>query len=172
MKAGMGWPIGITAILAATVTANLVMMRVANNDPAFSVEPDYYRKAVFYDSTMAQTHRNLDLGWGVQAFADSIVAGQPTRLRVVLRDVQALPVLGAHVHATVLFNARANDLTTATLTDEGAGVYMATVPINAPGEWEVRVNATRDTAHFTASTRITAVRAGARAGVRATRTGR
>ena len=157
MKAGMGWPIGITVILGATVAANLVMMRIANNDPSFSVEPDYYKKAVFYDSTMAQAHRNLDLGWGVQAFADSIVAGQPTRLRVVLRDEQALPLLGATVQATVLFNARANDLTTATLTDEGAGVYTASVPINTPGEWEVRVNATRDTSHFTSSTRITAV---------------
>ena len=157
MKAGMGWPIGITVILGATVAANLVMMRIANNDPSFSVEPDYYKKAVFYDSTMAQARRNLDLGWGVQAFVDSIVAGQPTRLRVVLRDEQALPLLGATVQATVLFNARANDLTTATLTDEGAGVYTATMPINAPGEWEVRVNVTRDTSHFTSSTRITAV---------------
>ena len=159
MKPGMGWPIGITAILGATVVANLVMMRVANNDPSFSVEPDYYKKAVFYDSTMAQTRRNLDLGWGVQTFADSIVPGKPTRLRVVLRDEKALPLLGARVEATVLFNARANDLTTATLTDEGAGVYAATLPINTPGEWEIRVNATRDTSHFTASRRMTAVRA-------------
>lgn len=159
MKAGMGWPIGITAILGATVAANLVMMRVANDDPAFSVEPDYYRKAVFYDSTMAQTRRSRDLGWTVQTIADSIVPGQPTRLRVVLHDETAQPVLGAHVAATVLFNARANDLTTATLRDEGAGVYTASLPINTPGEWEVRVNATRDTSHFMSSTRVTAVRA-------------
>lgn len=158
MKAGMGWPIGIIAILGASVAANMVMMRIANNDPSFAVEPDYYRKAVFYDSTMAQTHRNLDLGWDVQTSADSIVQGKPTRLRVVLRDERARPVLGAVVQATVLFNARANDLTTATLTDEGTGVYSATLPINAPGVWEVRVNATRDTSHFTSSTRLTAVR--------------
>lgn len=162
MKPGMGWPIGITAILGVTVAANLVMMRIANNDPSFSVEPDYYKKAVFYDSTMAQSHRNLDLGWGVETLADSIVPGRPTRLRVVLRDETARPVLGAAVQATVLFNARANDLTTATLTDEGAGVYSGSVPINTPGEWEVRVNATRDTSHFTSSTRITAVRAAGR----------
>ena len=157
MKPGMGWPIGIIAILAASVTANIVMMRIASDDPSFAVEPDYYRKAVLYDSTLAQTHRNLDLGWSVQAFADSIVRGQPTRLRVVLRDERAQPLLGAVVDATVLFNARANDLATATLADEGAGVYSATFPINTPGEWEVRVNATRDTSHFTSSTRLTAV---------------
>ena len=159
MKAGLGWPIGIVAILGASVAANLVMMRIANNDPSFAVEPDYYRKAVLYDSTMAQIQRNVDLGWAVQAFADSIVRGQPTRLRVVLRDERAQPVLGAAVNATVLFNARANDLSTATLTDDGAGVYSAALPINTPGEWEIRVNVTRDTSHFTSSTRISAVRA-------------
>ena len=159
MKPGMGWPIGIIAILAASMAANILMMRIANDDPSFAVEPDYYRKAVLYDSTLAQTHRNLDLGWGVQAFADSIVRGRPTRLRVVLRNERAQPLLGAVVDATVLFNARANDLVTATLTDDGAGVYSATFPINTPGEWEVRVNVTRDTSHFTSSTRLTAVRA-------------
>jgi nitrogen fixation protein FixH len=159
MKAGMAWPIGITVILGATVAANLVMMRIANNDPSFAVEPDYYKKAVFYDSTMAQSHRNVDLGWTVQAFADSLVAGQPTRLRIVLSDAQSLPVVGAVVETTVLFNARANDVTTATMANEGAGVYSAPMPINAPGEWEVRVNARRDTSHFTATTRLTAVRA-------------
>ena len=159
MKRGMGWPIGVIVILAASMAANILMMRIANDDPSFAVEPDYYRKAVLYDSTLAQTHRNLDLGWGVQAFADSIARGRPTRLRVVLRDERAQPLLGAVVDATVLFNARANDLVTATLTDDGAGVYSATFPINTPGEWEVRVNVTRDTSHFTSSTRLTAVRA-------------
>ena len=159
MKPGMGWPIGVIVILAASMAANILMMRIANDDPSFAVEPDYYRKAVLYDSTLAQTHRNLDLGWGVQAFADSIARGRPTRLRVVLRDERAQPLLGAVVDATVLFNARANDLVTATLTDDGAGVYSATFPINTPGEWEVRVNVTRDTSHFTSSTRLTAVRA-------------
>ncbi len=159
MKPGMGWPIGVATILGVTVAANLVMMRIANNDPSFSVEPNYYQKAVLFDSTMAQTHRNNDLGWSVQALADSIVPTKPTRLRVLLRDEQAQPLLGATVEAAVLFNARANEVTRAALTDEGAGVYTATLPIQTPGEWEVRVSAKRDTAHFTSSTRITAVRA-------------
>ncbi len=159
MKPGIGWPIGVTAILTATVVANLVVMRIANNDPSFSVEPDYYRKAVFFDSTMAQAQRNLDLGWHAESFVDSIVPGLPTRLRVVMRDPGGRPLLGVAVQATVLFNARANERTTAVLRDEGAGVYSATLPINVPGQWDVRVNAKRDTSHFESTARITAVRA-------------
>ena len=30
-------------------------MRIANDDPSFAIEPDYYRKAVTWDSTLAQT---------------------------------------------------------------------------------------------------------------------
>ncbi len=159
MKPGIGWPIGVTAILTATVVANLVVMRIANNDPSFSVEPDYYKKAVFFDSTMAQAQRNLDLGWHAESFVDSIVSGQPTRLRVVMRDQAGRPLPGAVVQATVLFNARANERTMAVLRDEGAGVYSAALPINVPGEWEIRVNATRDTSRFESTARVTAVHA-------------
>ena len=45
MKPGAGWPIGIAIVLAATVVGNLVMMRVAGDDPSMAIEPDYYRKA-------------------------------------------------------------------------------------------------------------------------------
>jgi nitrogen fixation protein FixH len=159
MKPGIGWPIGITMILATTVVANLVVMRIANNDPSFSVEPDYYKKAVFFDSTMVQAQRNVDLGWTAESSVDAIVPGMPTRLRVQLRDREARPLLGVVVTATVLFNARANERTTVTLRDEGGGVYAAAMPINVPGVWEVRVDARRDSAHLSTSARIVAVRA-------------
>jgi len=72
------------------------------------------------------------------------------------------------------FNARANDTLTATLQEDAEGVYSAMLPITTPGEWELRVDAQRadaqrtlpsdvgqDTARFTASTRVTVVRASA-----------
>ena len=67
MKPGMGWPIGVTVILGATIAVNLWVMKIANSDPSFAIEPDYYRKAVHYDSTMAQQRLNASLGWGVEA---------------------------------------------------------------------------------------------------------
>ena len=50
----MGWPIGVATILASTVVANIIVMQIANDDPSFAVEPDYYRKAVNFDATMAE----------------------------------------------------------------------------------------------------------------------
>ena len=54
-------------VLALTVAGNLWVMRIANADPSFSVEPDYYRKAVDWDSTMAQRARNEALGWQLRS---------------------------------------------------------------------------------------------------------
>ncbi len=158
MKQGMGWPIGVATILALTVAANIVVMRIANDDPSFSVEPDYYRKAVQFDSTMAQERKNLALGWGFDAAIDSIGDGKQTRLSVRLRDASSAPLPGARVAVMARFNARANDTLTAVLEEKPPGTYVTTLPIAHPGEWEVRVDATQGSQRFSTSSRVTAVR--------------
>lgn len=157
MKPGMGWPLGITIILGATIAANIVVMRIANDDPAFAVEPDYYRKAVQYDSTMAQQRANISLGWGIVTALDPIGDGTHTRLAVQLLDASRSPLPGARVAVMARFNARANDTLTAVLDEEAPGRYVTTLPIARPGEWEVRVDASHGSQHFSASTRVTAV---------------
>jgi nitrogen fixation protein FixH len=157
MKSGLGWPIGVATILAATVAANVVVMRIASDDPSFAVEPDYYRKAVHFDSTMAQERQNLSLGWGFDAAIDSIGDGRRTRLAVRLRDASASPLPGARVAVMARFNARANDTLTAILREEQPGTYVTTLPIAHPGEWEVRVDATHGSQRFSSRTRVTAV---------------
>lgn len=169
MKAGMAWPIGITAILATTIAANIWVMRVANDDPAFAIEPDYYRKAVQFDSTMADERRARALGWGVSVSLDSVDARGQATLTVVMQDATAAPLAGAQVSAVARFNARANDSVTVTLREAAAGAYRTTLPIAHAGEWEVRVDARRDGARFSHQARVTAARAntaGVRPGVR------
>ena len=41
MKRGIGWPIAVTAILGATVAANIWVAVIANDDPSFAVEHDF-----------------------------------------------------------------------------------------------------------------------------------
>jgi hypothetical protein len=57
------------------------------------------------------------------------------------------------------FNARANDTLTAVLEEQTPGTYAATLPIAHPGEWEVRIDAIQGSQRFSASSRVTAVRA-------------
>lgn len=158
MKPGIGWPIGIACILGATIVGNLVVMRIAGNDPAFSVEPDYYRKAVHYDSTMAQQRRNLSLGWQVRSTLSPITASDSAELQVVLTNANAEPLRGAQVAIMARFNARANDTLTAKLREEAPGRYHTTLPVRHAGEWEVRVDARMGDAHWQDAQRVQAVR--------------
>src|SRR5688500_20140504 len=63
MKRGLCWPIAVTGILATTVAANIWVMMIASDDPSFAIEEDYYRKALAWDTTLAQAARNAALGW-------------------------------------------------------------------------------------------------------------
>lgn len=159
MKPGMAWPLGVAVILGATVAANIWVMTLANSDPSFSVESDYYKKAVNYDSTMAQERANLSLGWAVVTQFAPINDGRHTLLTVTLRDAAAAPLSGAHIAIMARFNARANDTLTAVLHESAPGSYTDALPIAHAGEWEVRVDATRNGARYSSSTRVTAVRA-------------
>src|SRR4051812_3654125 len=95
MKPEHRWPIGITVILLGFAAANLAMMRVARNDPAFAVEPDYYRKAVGFDSTMAQERQTLALGWVASSRIERV--DRISTVAVILRDSLGEPVRGAAV---------------------------------------------------------------------------
>ncbi len=153
MKPGMGWPIGVVVILSATVAANIVVMRIANNDAAFAIEPDYYKKAVAFDSTMALTQRSNALGWSARsAIVASDSVGRPM-LTVSLLDAQQQPLQGATVQVTALANARANDILSATLQETAPGQYQARLSALFAGLWEVRIDAVRGGEHFVTSTR-------------------
>ncbi|MCC6243618.1 MAG: FixH family protein [Gemmatimonadaceae bacterium] len=153
MKAGMGWPIGIAVVLGATVVANIVVMNIANGDAAFAIEPDYYKKAVAFDSTMATEQRSIALGWSaVSTLIAGDSVGRPV-LTVTILDAQRQPVSGATVNVAAMANARANNILTARLVEAAPGIYRHTLPAQFAGQWEVRVDAVRGNEHFVSSTR-------------------
>ncbi|CAN5138016.1 FixH family protein [soil metagenome] len=156
MKPGAAWPIGIVAILAVFVGGNLFMMRIANDDPSMAIEPDYYRKAVGFDSTMAEERRSAALGWSAQTKIAGSDSAPGATVRVWLRDAAHQPVEGAKVTIVARFNARANDTIVDTLTERATGEYAAPLRVSHAGEWEVLVTAERGTSRFTASTRTDA----------------
>ncbi len=164
MKPGAGWPIGIAIVLAATVVGNLVMMRVAGDDPSMAIEPDYYRKAVGFDSTMAAERRSNALGWHAISTLDSVVVGTPTMVRVQLSDSTGAMIGDATVKIVALFNARANEVQALTLERMPNGTYRGSLAVHYPGEWEVRVTAMRGDAQFVSTSRVIAVGASARTG--------
>lgn len=160
MKRGTLWPIGIGAILTITVAANFAVYYVANDDPSLAIERDYYRKAVNWDSTLAQERVNHTLGWRLTPSLGAFTPARGADLRVKLTDSTGAPIVGATVRVSAFFNARANHLLDTTLAPASGG-YEGRLPVNHTGLWELRFEVTRGAARFTSTSRIEAAAAGA-----------
>lgn len=151
MKRGLGWPIAISSVLAITVAANVLLLRIATEPNADATESDYYRKAVAWDSTAAAERASTATGWTCDAgFARQ---GKTLELRVHLADASGAPIEGAVVHVTAIHNLAAATPSELTGAARAGGEYAATFPAPRAGLWELRVTATRGSEHFRADLR-------------------
>ncbi len=146
------WPTAIVAVLVAQMSFGVWMARVARDDPHFAIEPDYYARAVNWDSTMAQSRRDKALGW-IASAGMSRGTGRAAFLRVTLTDSAGIAVTAVDsVTAEALAVAHAGLIDKLTLARDG-DAYRVTVSIAAPGLWEVQVRAYRGGDLFTAKLR-------------------
>ena len=156
MKRGAWWPIGITTVLSTTVAANLWVMRIANDDPSFAIEPDYYRKAVTWDSTLAQARQDSILAWRLTPRLQVVAATGKARITATLTDSSGTPIAGAIVKVTALPVVRSTEVHEATLAPAGAGQYAAELDAQRPGRWELRFDVQAGSTRFTEVARVDA----------------
>lgn len=152
MKKGMQWPIGVAAVLVLTVAANIYVMVRANDDPSVAIAPDYYQRAVRFDADQALRQRSARLGWRVSLEAARSSATEAT-VTAVLVDSAGAPIRGAIVRIAAHAVARSNDVFTATATAAG-DQYLAVLPVNRGGLWELNVEAVRGSERFVATQRL------------------
>jgi nitrogen fixation protein FixH len=155
---GWYWPWLLAAGLLGVVAVNVVMFFVASSDGEGAVvEPDYYRKAVEWDSTLALRAASARLGWTAtaslvrQAAAPSGPEGASAgRIAVRLVDDAGAAVAGAQATAVLIHNADAGHPQQVLLHETLPGSYTAETTLAHLGLWEVRVDAHRAAAHFAA----------------------
>jgi len=160
MKRGHLWPLAVVAILGITVAVNIWVAVVAGSDPSFAIEPDYYHKAVNWDSTLAQSRENERLGWRIRTRLTAFDPRHGARLDVALVDSAGAPITDAVVHVAALYNARADQVFQTTLAPTNDRAYAATLPVAHAGQWELRFEVVRGGRRFTSSSRVEAVLAG------------
>jgi nitrogen fixation protein FixH len=143
-RRGWGWPFGLTLALLASAGLNIAFALVATHDASFAVEPDYYRKALEWDRTMAQEAANRALGWRITVAAEP--APRPGTLRLVARitDRDGRGVDGAAMSVEARHGARAAAPVSGTLAAVAGGRYVADLPLRRAGLWELRFVARRD----------------------------
>lgn len=144
------WAMVPVGLLTAMLIGWAVMITIAVRDPGFSLEPDYYRKALGWDAQQAQRAENARLGWRVElAQIGSAQPGVPAAFEIRARDAAGAPIAGAHASIECFYNARAALRLSTDLHDAGDGVYRVTLPIRHAGLWEFRLTLRRGTATFT-----------------------
>lgn len=147
-KRGWYWPMLLALGMSGIVGVNVWMLVVASGDANGSVvEPDYYRKAVAWDSTMALRAASDRLGWRAEVSLTG-GSGAASTLEVRLADSAGVAVSGAEVAATLIHNADAATHVEVALRDLGEGRYAGEPTLTHPGLWEVRITAVRGASHF------------------------
>jgi nitrogen fixation protein FixH len=148
---GSLWPWVIGAALALHVIGSLVVVAVATSDPSYSVEEDYYRKAVNWDEKRAQDRTNAELGWSLEfeVVPPQRPSEQPT-IEVRLADKAGEPLTGASVNLETFHKARSNDVIRLEIDPTAeAGLYAARPAMRRNGLWELRFTVGLDGDRFT-----------------------
>ncbi len=155
MKRGIGsiqrWPAAIVAVLVAQMGFGIWMARLANSDPHFAVESNYYNKAVNWDATMAQARTDRALGWKA-ATTLTRTSGRGAALRVTLVDSLGGVLQADSVQVEALAIAHASQPDSLALRPDGVG-YTAPIVDAGAGLWEVNVRAVKGRDVFTARLR-------------------
>jgi nitrogen fixation protein FixH len=115
------------------------------------MEPDYYDKAVAWDSTLALETRSRELGWQLDASLTPAADGGIAEAH--LTDARGVPVSGASMTMAAIHNRNGGRFVTATLTEHAPGAYRATLPLHHFGRWELRFDARLGTRRFVATLR-------------------
>ncbi len=147
MKPGALWPIAIVTVLVITVAANVVLIVAASNPNGAVVEPDYYRKAVAFDSTMAERAADARLGWRIESRI-GVPSASGARLEAQLLDAAGAPLEGARVRVVAVHNLDAGHPIEGVLVAAGEGRYAATLPLVYGGRWELRFEVERSAQRF------------------------
>jgi nitrogen fixation protein FixH len=129
-------------LLASLIGTQMTVLASALDDPTFSTEDDYYRKAIDWDARMARQRRSQALGWTARAHVDALAAGD-RGVSIELRDARGVHVSGAQARAVAFPNARASRPLELALDERSPGSYHGQLGAARAGLWELRLTATR-----------------------------
>lgn len=153
------WPWVPALLLVSLLGTQLAVLSSALDDPAFATEPDYYRKALDWDTQQALARGSRALGWTARASAGATHGTAAVTL--ALGDASGAALGGAAVRALAFPNARAGQARELAFREVSPGSYRAELGSARPGIWELRCSATRGQERFETTLRFELEAAGA-----------
>lgn len=147
---GWIWPVIICALLGGQVLLMGVVYYIANTDPTFAVEPDYYQKGLDWDQHAAQDRSNTRLGWTVDfAIGPAADLLENHEFTCTLLNHDGAPLDGAVIDLTAFHHARGDHRLQTKLDALGKGRYGAKIKMKRDGLWEFRFDVKRGPEEFT-----------------------
>jgi nitrogen fixation protein FixH len=140
-------------LLVSLLGTQLAVLSSVLDDPTFSTEPDYYRKALDWDTQQALARDSQALGWTARASSDA-APGAARAVSVSITDGQGAAVSGAALRALAFPNVRAGQARQLTFREASPGVYRAELGAARPGIWELRCSGTRGQQRFESTLRF------------------
>lgn len=133
------WPVVIIGLLGLNMVVVAITVIAATSDPSVAVEPDYYQKALAWDSDRDErrdpSEDGIDLSIQLLPNPDPLSKGQV----VVALAKAGLPIERAQIEAVLFHFARSGERQAATLVEQGPGVYAAPAALRREGNWEIRL---------------------------------
>ena len=126
----------VGTLLCLPLMSTGVLATLAHSDPSFSVEPDWYNKAVDWDASKARRQASAALGWSVSQVGAEL---QDPVLLLRVADAAGQPLVGADVRVEAFHVARASERQNLVLNERAPGQYAAPARLDRPGQWELRV---------------------------------
>lgn len=139
---GLHWPLMLLGMFLVSASFVIVTAILGAGSGSHMVEPDYYARAVDWDSERERLQAADRLGWDVRVSASGVLNPTGTRLvSVLLFDAQGEPIENAVVHVTCFANSQAHDRTDLEIPHIGAGQHQARIQgMHQDGLWEFRVS--------------------------------
>jgi nitrogen fixation protein FixH len=153
------WPIFLGGLLAMSIVASGVIVWVATRPDTPRPIKGYYEAARAWDADEAVGEASRQLGWSVHYDLPSDVPhfpGMPRPVDVRVADRDGRPVLGlsGQLFAIRPSDARLNQSGDLVALPHAPGSYRTLVLIDAPGAWELRIDARQEALRFVHAARL------------------
>jgi len=141
LKRGNYWPAIIVGMLVLHASIILGTITVISARHDLYVEPDYYAKAIDWDTQREMLETADRLGWVIditpaEPVQDSVGFRQ---LNITLLDANGDPMDRALVELECYHPAHAADRNKKVMLGQGDGNYQAEVVMDTPGYWNVHL---------------------------------
>jgi nitrogen fixation protein FixH len=154
------WPIFIGGLLSMSIVASGVIVWVATRPDAPRPMKGYYEAARAWDADEAVEAASRQLGWSVSYDLPADVPHypgmpRPVDVRVADRDGKPVAGLSGRLFAIRPSDTRLNQSGELVALPQTPGRYRTLVVVDAPGAWELRIDARQEALRFVHAARLT-----------------